>query len=84
MIIFSSPLAERNCLWNVNVCFQIVSKRTSNKNSLADSEIDGTQNKTFIGGTEDGNSEKIAETRLILSSMLGQLAPYIVQPLPPG
>lgn len=36
-----------------------------------------------MGGSEDGEPNRIAATRLILSQMLGELAPYIVRPVTP-
>lgn len=40
--------------------------------------------KVFMGGSGDGDLHVVAATRLYLAKMLGQLAPYIVQPLQPG
>ncbi|CAL8122887.1 unnamed protein product [Orchesella dallaii] len=37
--------------------------------------------KLFMGGSEDGDPNRIAATRLILAKMLGELAPYIVRPV---
>ncbi len=37
--------------------------------------------KVFMGGSEDGDANRIAATRIILTKMLGDLAPYIVRPV---
>ena len=59
--------------------FAQVDDEKKQKMSLAD----GTS-KIFMSGSGEGDPLKIAETRLILTSMLAQLVPFIVSPLPPG
>ena len=69
-----SDVADNLRLWYLQVDDQ-----KKEKISLTDGST-----KLFMSGSGEGDPLKIAETRLILTSMLAQLVPFIVSPLPPG
>lgn len=55
----------------------------SKKSKQHGPELQMEPQKVFMGGSEDGDPNRIAATRLILSQMLGELSPYIVRPVTP-
>lgn len=63
-------------------------KSTNNKdhvNAPPEEEISTPiTEKVFMGGSADGDPTTVAAARLRLTKMLGELASYIVQPIPNG